>query len=69
MLNLKTHSGFHDLFLYWNLEYLNNVIIITTKVLLSQTDVTLADFGYPAYVLWFSCSQRFLNYFGFELTG
>jgi hypothetical protein len=33
---------------YWNLQFLNNVIINKTKVLLRQTYiyVTLADFGY-----------------------
>jgi hypothetical protein len=28
---------------YWNLQFLNNTIIIKTKVLLSQSYVTLAD--------------------------
>jgi len=40
---------------YWNLQFLNNVIIIHTKVLLPQTQMTLADFGCPVYVLWFYC--------------
>jgi hypothetical protein len=26
----------------------------------------LADFGYPVYVLWFSCSQRILDYLAFQ---
>jgi hypothetical protein len=35
--------------------------------------MTMADFGYPVYDLWFSSSQRLLNdltlkYFGFERT-
>jgi hypothetical protein len=25
-----------------------------------------ADFGYPVYVLWFSCSQRILDYLAFQ---
>ena len=33
---------------YWNLEFLNNVIIHKTKALLPRAYVTLADFGYPA---------------------
>ena len=37
---------------------LNNVIINKTKVLLPQTYVTLADFGYPVLVFWFYCSQN-----------
>jgi hypothetical protein len=32
---------------FWNLQFLNNVIINKTKVLLPQVYVTLADFGYP----------------------
>ena len=37
---------------------LNNVIINKTKVLLPQTYVTLADFGYPVLAFWFYCSQN-----------
>jgi len=32
---------------YWNWQFLNNVIINKTKVLLPQVQVILADFGYP----------------------
>jgi hypothetical protein len=32
---------------YWNLQFLNNVSINKTKVLLPQALVTLADFAYP----------------------
>ena len=32
---------------YRSLLYINHVFIITTKVLSSQTYVTLVDFGYP----------------------
>ena len=42
---------------YWNLQFLNNIIINKTKVLLLQAQVTLADFGYFVYALWFYCSQ------------
>ena len=34
-------------FYYWNLQFLNNVIINKTKVLLLQAYATLDDFGYP----------------------
>ena len=32
---------------YWNLQFLNNVIINKTKVLLPQAYVTLTESGYP----------------------
>jgi hypothetical protein len=32
---------------YWNLQFLNNLIINKTKVLLPQAEVILAEFGYP----------------------
>jgi len=32
---------------YWHFQFLNNVIIIKAKVVLSQAPVTLADFGDP----------------------
>jgi hypothetical protein len=40
------YMGYY-IYYYWNLQILNNVIIIRSKVLLPQTEVTLADFGYP----------------------
>ena len=36
-----------------------HININKTKVLLPQAWVTLADFGYPVYALWFYCSQNF----------
>ena len=49
----------------WNIQFLNNVIIIKTKVFLPQ--VTLADFGYLVQALCrFYCSHRFYNLFDFE---
>ena len=39
---------------YWSLEFLNNVVIIKTKVLLPQAYVTLTDFGYPVQDLWYT---------------
>ena len=41
-------------FTFDNLK-INSVIIIKTNVLLPQTYVTLVDFVYPVYVLWFYC--------------
>jgi len=28
--------------------------------------VTLANVGYPVWALWFSCSQKHLNYLAFQ---
>jgi len=44
---------------YIYLQFLNNVIIIKTKVLLLQTCGTSADFDNFLYALWFNCRQRF----------
>jgi hypothetical protein len=33
---------------YWNLQFLNHVIIIKTSVVRSRAYVTLAGFSYPA---------------------
>jgi hypothetical protein len=46
-----------------NLQFLNHVIIIKIKVLLPQTYVTFADFGYSVDALLFSWSLRPLKYF------
>ena len=40
----------------YNASFLNNVIIIKTKILLPQTYVISVDFGYSVYDLWFYCS-------------
>jgi hypothetical protein len=32
---------------YWNLQFLNNIIMNKTKVILSRAYVTLVYFGYP----------------------
>ena len=58
---------------YWNLQFINNVIITNTKVPIPQAYVTLDDFGYRAYILWVYCSQTLYNdlafqSFDFELT-
>ena len=46
---------------YWNLQFLNNAIIIKTKVLLSQSYVTLPDLIY-VWTLWLYFSHRLLRY-------
>ena len=51
---------------YYNLQVLGNVIIIKNQVLLPQEEVTLADFGFPAYALWFYGYQKHFNYLGFQ---
>jgi hypothetical protein len=45
---------------YWNWQFLNNVIINKTKVLLLQAKVTIADFGYPVYALWICCFKNLI---------
>ena len=50
---------------YSNLQFLNPVII-KTKVILSQAQVTLEDFGYPVQALWFSCSKRLFYSLAFK---
>ena len=54
---------FNPIIYYWNLQFLNNVIINKTKVLLPQAYVTLADFAYP--VLRPSAPKTF-NYLSFQ---
>ena len=58
----------YQIYFYRNLPLPNDVIIIKTNLLfpqsettfktnllLPQSETTLYDFGYPVYVLWFSC--------------
>jgi hypothetical protein len=52
---------------YGNLQFLNNVIINKTEVLLPQAYVTLADFGYPV-LLPPNFNYLSFQYFDFELT-
>ena len=56
---LRHWLGWLDIFFYWNLQFLNNVIINKTKVLLLQSRVTLADFGFIV--------SKFFNYFAFQI--
>jgi hypothetical protein len=44
----------------------NSSDVLNYKVLLPQTWVTVADFGYPVKALWFYCSQNF-TLFGFQI--
>ena len=36
---------------YWNIQFLNNVIIIKTKVLLPQASMDMSDFDYSVFLL------------------
>jgi hypothetical protein len=40
---------------------------LTVNLPQAQVMLTLADFSYPVYALWFSCFNRFLNYLAFPL--
>jgi hypothetical protein len=52
---------------YCNLQFLNNVIIIKTKVPLPQAEVNIDDFDYPVFgPILFYCSRRFKNNFAFQ---
>jgi hypothetical protein len=44
---------------YRNLQFLYNVIINKTNILLLQAYVTVADFNYPKLVLWIYSAQNF----------
>ena len=46
--------------IYRNLQFLNHVIDIKSKVLLPQVYVTLSDFGYPLHAFGFSAPKIFL---------
>ena len=51
------------------MQFLNNVIIIKTKVLLRQADVTLSDVGCPAYARSYgSLLSKLVNYLAFNKT-
>ena len=52
---LRHSHGLLDIFIYWNLQFLNNVIINKTKVLLLQPK---GDFDFIV--------SKFLNYLGFQ---
>ena len=45
---------------YWNLQSINSVIIIKTKIHLNEA---LPDMWYPVFVLWYSCSQTLMKLF------
>ena len=58
---------------FWNLQFLNNLIIIKAKDPLPQAYMTLSDFGCPGWSLWYYCSQECWDYlvyqsFDFEHT-
>ena len=51
-----SHSGFHDLFLNWNSQFLNNVIIIKTSAIGDLSQFWLSNLGPFVSLL----SERFL---------
>ena len=53
-------------FYYFNLQFLNYVMFISTKILLSHTYLTLDDFGSPVYAHYFFWSQSHLNNLAFQ---
>ena len=53
-------------YVYINLQFLNYVIIVKTKILPSQAQVTIADFGDPVQALSLTYSQNFFNYLVFQ---
>jgi hypothetical protein len=43
-------------------------IVIKTKTIFPQAQVTIADFGFPVYALWLSCSHIFFKgYFSIRM--
>ena len=66
VVSVLTLTWFIRFFYYWNFQFLKILIIIKTEVLLPLAWVTLANFGYSVYALWFSSSQRPLNYLAFQ---
>ena len=62
VVNVLALTWYIRYFFFLNLQFLNNVI----KVLLYQAYMTLADFGYPVYALWFYCSQIIFKYLAFQ---
>ena len=65
VVNVKTPPLLIRYIYYWNLQILNNVIIIKTKLLSHHPMMTLADFGYSVDDPLFTCSQRLLSYLAF----
>ena len=53
---------------YSYLQFLNNIIIIKTKVVLLQRHVTLVDCGDVVYVLWFIYSKKTIKLLGFPIV-
>jgi len=54
--------------IYQNLQFLNRVIIIKTKVLLPQAYVTIADFDHPVLTPWgFYLLLKTFKSFGFQI--
>lgn len=51
--------------IYWNLQFLNHLIIIKTMILPPRACMTVGNFGYHVWTLWCSCSLKTFNLFGF----
>jgi hypothetical protein len=45
LVSVSSLTSFIRYIYYWNLQFLNNEIIIKTKVLLPQSRITFSDFG------------------------
>ena len=55
-ISVSTLAWFMRYIYYWNLQFINNVIIIKTNVLLPH--VTFSDFDYPVEDLWLTSCKR-----------
>ena len=49
------------------LQSLNHVIMIKIKVPVLLLQVTVADFGYSVYAIWFFLLPKILKLFGFQI--
>ena len=63
--NVDRYSSEDNAPTYLKHNFLINVFIIKTKVIVPQAQVTVAYFGDPVQALWFTCSKNVLNYLAF----
>ena len=54
-------------YITWQQNNMNNNYN-KTKALLPQAQVVLADFSYPVYTHWLTCSERLIKLFGFPIA-
>jgi len=66
IVSMSAPTGFIRYICYWNLQFLNIVIITKTNVLLPQEYAILGDLGYPVDVLCFYCSEIVLSCLAFQ---